>query len=222
MSTRDKISQKSKEALEPSIAFVPPKFAQPISLDKYFDEYISNIHDCLHFLERFSDDDETISKLVAAYIAYPNKFSSNFSLDLLCEAAEVEPNVFRRLLIATMDFLCSDDADMAIRLSKGSLVRKSLEKAMGDDPEAYAERKAWLEFIGYRVVNKNTQLINVNVNSNNQQQVGQQLIVNGLPSMSSSIADSEKIGSQTIKGLLEKKHTNVIDIETKKEVLENV
>jgi hypothetical protein len=121
-----------------------------------------------------------------------------------------------------MDFLCSDDADMAIRLSKGSLVRKSLEKAMGDDPEAYAERKAWLEFIGYRVVNKNTQLINVNVNSNNQQQVGQQLIVNGLPSMSSTIADSEKIGSQTIKGLLEKKHTNVIDIETKKEVLENV
>lgn len=208
--------------------FSIPKLTTPITLDEQFSEWLTDINACFLFLDRFADQDDTLQKLLQLY----HKSPKPISLDVLCDKAGMDKGNFRRLIIATIDYLCSDDADMAIRLSKGSLVRKSLAIAMDESLlESYAERKAWLEFLGYRVVNKNTSVVNVQV-GNTTNVVQQNNVVNGLPSFASTISEGEKVVNETLKEMIQgtTKQLNakpvaidgeedVIDVEIEKETV---
>jgi len=221
---------KQRAKTEPSITipikkvreFKIPPLTLKVSLDEQFKDYLVDVRTCFLFLERYAKDDPDLARLLEIYNAKEpeEKYAANFSLDKLVMEAGIDPGNFRRLIITTIDFLCTDDAEMKIRLSKGALVEKSLAIAMDESmPESYAERKGWLEFMGVRTVNKNQQLVTVNVD-NSSKQVVQAGVVNGLPSFNSTLAETEKIASQTIKDMiagqakqLEATTAEVIDIE---------
>jgi hypothetical protein len=192
----ESITLPTKQVKEFSI----PKLSTPLTLDEQFSEWLTDISACFLFLERYIDQDEALKNLLQLY----HKSLKPISLDTLCDKAGMDKGNFRRLIIATIDYLCSDDADMAIRLSKGSLVRKSLAIAMDESlVESYAERKAWLEFLGYRVVNKNTSVVNVQVGNTTNNVVQQNNVVNGLPSFASTINEGEKVVNETLKEMIQ-------------------
>jgi hypothetical protein len=207
--------QKAKE-------FVIPKLSTPITLDDYFKDFLTDVHACLAYLERYSDQYPDIKKLTDVY-NQTDKFSPKFSLDALAIKANVDIGTFRRLIISTIDYLCNDEAEMAVRLSKPELVRKSLQVAMDEThPDSYNERAGWLEFLGFRKVNQNQRFININTGDTTINANTQNNVINGLPSFASTIAESEKVVNQTLKDAISTKTkqltTNeVIDITPEKE-----
>jgi hypothetical protein len=180
-------AEKESQALK---IFEVPKFATRLSLDDYFKNRGDDVHECFLFLARYAEDNDTIKALILAYAANKDKHLSNFSLDALATEANVNPNDVRRLLVATMDFMGTDEVDIDIALMKASVIRKSLEVAVGDGPDAHVTREKWIEFFGKRLVNKNSNLISVNVSSNTIQQNN---VVGGLPSMADEITSIEKV-----------------------------
>jgi len=201
--------------------FKIPTISMSQTLDEYFKDHIEDVHLCLVFLERFADKDPQLAKLIETYHKAKslNIDIKTYSLDQLVEDSQVERGDFRRLILATIDYLCTDIAQLKVKLSTPMLVEKSLAIAMDETlEESYDERKGWLEFLGFRPVSKNQQLVNVNV-SPTQNTVVQQGIVNGLPSFTTSIAESEKITNQAIKqtkALQPLNDSNVIDLNVEK------
>lgn len=209
----------SATELQRAKAFVIPKLSMPISLDAQFKDYLTDVQLCLIFLERFADSEPLISKLVQEYQSDSTKGTPEFSLDSLCKKANFEPSTLRRLLLATIDYLATDDANIKLSLSTPSLVEKSIQVAMDEShPDSYNERKELLEFKGFRKVGQNTKFISIQngdttVNNTTQLNIGLP------PSFSSSMSDSERIANQSVKQLIEK--SKVIDISPIEKVKES-
>lgn len=179
------------------------KLSLPLSLNEYYAPFVENIKDCLLFLERFSDDDETVRKLLKAYNKLAAKFSDKLDLDLLAKEADLSKGEFRRLINSTLDLLCDEEALMMLRLNKKFLVKKSIEIALDDKHEhSYLERKALLEYYGVRLVPKGSQFtVNIDqsktlgIQQNNQ-------VVNNLPSFASTAMEGEKITANEMKKMI--------------------
>lgn len=204
--------------------FKIPTLAAPLSLDQQFSSYLSDVKAAFLFLERFVDEDPLIASIIESYKKDKTKHTSLFSLDKLVESANIDPNSFARILISTIHYLCTTHGDIVISLAKAPLIEKSLAIAMDESlPESYMERKSWLEYMGLRHVNKNSQVININASSSQTTQNNTQLnVVNGLPSFASTIGEGEKIVNESLKQSISKskqlspKH-EVIDIPYEKE-----
>ena len=198
----------NSESLFKPLAYVDvsslTKLALPLTLNEYFLPFIENIKDCLLFLERFSLEDETISKLLDTYNndkAF-SKTSDTLDLDLLATKSGLSKGEFRRLIVATLDILGDEEALMILRQSKKHLVSKSIQIALTDQhPDSYNERHSLLQFYGFHPVPKNS-AVNVNIDNSKNLALSQTQI--GLPSFSSTIQASEKIAAEKIKDLIDK------------------
>lgn len=208
-------------------AFTIPKFNTQESLDDYFKEFLTDIHACLHFLTRYASSNSHIEKLIKVYNKTTDKFDKTFSLDKLAKDAKIDPGDFRRLMISTLDYLCTDDAEMSVRLSLGELTRKALARAMDDTYEdSLAYTTKFLESKGIWPTSKNQQLVNVNVSpvQNNSNIINQGLVVNGLPSFTQSAVNNEQLASKAVKQLIAETKHHVLDVESiniEKELVEN-
>ena len=197
-----KLANSGKQELDATLS----KLSLPLTLNQYYAEHIENIHDCLLFLERFSEED-SIKGLIEAYKKDKSKFSTQgLDLDALAEAADLSKGEFRRLINSTLDLLCDEEALMLLRLNKASLVKKSIQIALDDKhPDSYLERKSILEYYGYKLVNKNAGVVINNqvtnaslaVNSGNTNNVVAQL-----PSFSDTVIEGEKLVTSTMKEAL--------------------
>ncbi len=192
------LSAMAKQAIQPAQAI--HSISLPLSLNDYYNGHIDNLHNCLLFLERFADQDESIQALVDAYKADPNKYSSKFDLDALAEAADLSRGEFRRLINSTLDLLADEEAAMLLRFNKPVLIKKSIEIALTDmHPDSYLERKGLLEYYGIKVVPKGSQVNIISNSGNTQTALIQQ---QGLPSFSSTIAETEELVQNTMKELI--------------------
>lgn len=183
-----------------------PKISLPTSLNTFFAPSIESIKDCLLFLERFSEDDEAIAKLLKVYNEDPEfaKNKDELDLDSLAKKAEMSRGEFRRLMLTTLDYLQDEEALMLLRRFKPVIVKKALEVALTDThPDSYPERKSLLQYYGLSPVPKGAQ-VSINIDKSQNLGVVQQNQF-GLPSFSAAIVDSEKSVSSTMKGLLEEK-----------------
>lgn len=180
------------------------KIALPLTLNEYYLPFIENVKDCLLFLERFSDEDETIANLLKVYNSNPklfNKLSDKLDLDKLADKAGLSKGEFRRLINATLDILGDEEAMMLLRLNKRHLVKKSIEIGLTDKhPDSFEERHALMQYYGLHVVPKNSQ-VNINVDKSTNTSLSQTQI--GLPAFSTTISHSEKIASEQIKNLID-------------------
>ena len=181
------------------------KIALPTSLNTYYLPFIENVKDCLLFLERFSEEDDTIKTLVDTYNNNPklfNKLSDKLDLDLLAKKSNLTTGEFRRLINSTLDLLGDEEAIMLLRLNKRHLVKKSIEIGLTDKhPDSFEERHALMQYYGLHLVPKNSQ-VNINVDKSTTNSLSQTQI--GLPSFSTTISHSEKIASEQIKNLIDK------------------
>lgn len=206
---------------DPSTSTTPfelSKLSLPLSLNEFFSPFIKNIPDCIIFLERFAEDNDSIARVVQAFKSLPP--SNTPDLDAIADLADLTKGELRRLLNSAIDLLCDEEAIMMLRLSKSHIVKKSIEIALDDNHEySYQERKALLEYFGYRLVPKNTGMsINVNssTNTDNSKQIaiGQATIgvVNGLPSFAERTIESEALVADHMKEVIDKKfaHENEI------------
>lgn len=189
------------------------KLSLPLTLNEYFSPFISNIKDSLLFLERFAEEDETISKLVNIYNNDPdfsNKLNDTLDLDLLAKKADVSRGEFRRLIISTLDLMGDEEAMMLLKLSKKHLIKKSIQIGMTDNhPDSYDERHALLQFFGIHPTPKNS-TVSINVDKSQNLSMSQTQI--GLPSFSEHINSSEKVASTEIQKLLNKDNQDIIDL----------
>lgn len=190
------------------------KIALPLTLNEYYLPFISNVKDCLLFLERFSDKDETISKLLDVYNNDPKfskaKLSDTLDMDLLAKKAGLTVGEFRRLINSTLDLLGDEEAVMLLSLNKKNLVSKSLQIALTDQhPDSYAERHSIMQYFGFHPVPKGA-AVNINVDKSNNLSLSQTQV--GLPSFASTISESEKVASQQIKDLIDKNNKEVNEI----------
>jgi len=177
--------------------FVLPKLILPQTLDEYFSDLTLDVHACLNFLERFSDRDPLLKNLLEIYNSKSDKLSC--SLDSLVQESQMEVGDFRRLILATLDYLCTDIAELKVSLTKPMMVEKSLSIALDETlEESQTERQWWLEKMGFKPIAKGQQLVNVNV-APVQNTVVQQGVVNGLPSFSKTLSESESLGKQALK-----------------------
>jgi len=178
------------------------KIALPLTLNEFFLPFIENIKDCLLFLERFSDEDETIKKLLSVYND-PKKFKKNkdvLDLDLLAEKADLTKGEFRRLIISTMDLIGDEEAMMLLKRGKGPIIKKSIEIALTDPhPDSFEERKALMQFYGIHPVPKNAS-VQINVDKSQNLSLSQTQV--GLPSFASTIQESEKVATQQVRQLI--------------------
>lgn len=187
------------------------KIALPLTLNEYYLPFIENVKDCLLFLERFSDEDETIAKLLETY-NNPKLFKKNsdsLDLDKLAEKAGLSKGEFRRLINSTLDLLGDEEAMMLLRLNKRHLVKKSIEIALTDPhPDSFEERKALMQFYGIHPIPKNAS-VQVNIDKSQNLSLSQTQV--GLPSFASTISESEKVASQQIKALIEESDATPLD-----------
>lgn len=181
------------------------KLSLPLSLNDYYKPFIENIKDCLLFLERFAEDDETIERLLKVYNSDKafSKTSDSLDLDLLAKKADLSRGELRRLLNSTLDVLGDEEAVMLLRMNKKHLVRKSLEVALTDaHPDSYEERKSLMQYYGYHPIPKGSQ-VSINIDKSQNLNAQQNIVNNNLPSFASTIAEGQKIGSQQVKSMID-------------------
>jgi len=180
------------------------KTTLPISLNKYYEPYIENVRNVLLFLERFSEENETVANLIKVYKSN-KEFSTNkdtLDLDLLAEKASLSKGELRRLINNTIDILGDEEAMLLLKMNRIPLIEKSIQIALTDlHPNSYEERKALLQNFGVVAVPKSAQVL-VNIDKSQNLSLNDNRI--GLPSFASSISANEKIASDHIQTLLNK------------------
>jgi len=194
------------------------KLTLPLTLNQYFGQYIPNIQNCLIFLERFVGDDETVAKVIKTWrkVNKTTHLSDSLDLDKLASESGISKGEFRRMIINALDLLGDEEAMMMLRLNKTNLIQKSIEVALSDDdPNSYLERGKLLEFYGFRLIPKGAQVsINVDKSTNIANSNNTATLNVGLPSFSSSIAETEKVVASAMQEVIEESQgQEEIDIE---------
>lgn len=199
---KNRLQSKSLEPFVPTPLTPLKKLSLPLTLNEYYSSFIENVKDCLLFLERFSEEDSNIKNIVEIFKTDKQfKGKIDIDLDLLAFKADVSKGEFRRLINSTLDLLGDEEAMLILRTNKASIISKSVQIALTHDhPDSMQERKAFMEYFGYRLAPKNNQVqVNIDKSTNT---TTQQVAISGLPSFSNQMQDSEKIGQSKIQSLI--------------------
>src|SRR6185295_9792483 len=123
------------------IILKPQELIPLLTLNGLFDLLGIDFNELINFL-RFIDDDRA-RHLIEVYDSLSAREKGKLDLDKLADRAGYSKASVRSILISTLVEYEIDCTKLLIALSMTKIIKKSLQEALGDGPNASKERIEW-------------------------------------------------------------------------------